>query len=196
MNQSMASGPGFGPGSDDVDTRLLLAARSDPGAFEAYYERNSRRVLAFFYRRILCPHTASELMAETFAEAYASRRRFQPTGSGVAWLMGIAGNLYKEWLRHAVVVRRARTRLNLQTPHLVEEDLDRIERFVDLAEMRGALNGALESLSPKVRDALVLRVALDLPYPEVAERLGCTVGAARVRVSRGLFLLYEELERA
>ena len=45
---------------------------------------------------------------------------------------------------------------------------------------------ALAQLSPKVRDAVLLRVALDLPYEVVAEQLGCTVGAARVRVSRGL----------
>jgi DNA-directed RNA polymerase specialized sigma24 family protein len=35
---------------------------------------------------------------------------------------------------------------------------------------------------------------MDLPYREVAKRLGCSEGAARVRVARGLARLAEILE--
>jgi DNA-directed RNA polymerase specialized sigma24 family protein len=37
-------------------------------------------------------------------------------------------------------------------------------------------------------------VAMDLPYDEVATRLGCSQGAARVRVSRGLDALLIRME--
>lgn len=183
--------------TDDEDTRLLVAAVRVPTAFADFYSRNADRVIAYFYRRILCPHTAAELCAETFAQAYESRRRFAPEGgSAVAWLFGIAGNLYREWLRREVVIDRSRRRLGLVTPTLVDEDLERIESLVDLLPLREALQDALIALSPKLRDAVVLRVALSWDYPDIAEELGCSVGAARVRVSRGLDELFEHMEGA
>lgn len=186
------------PGAEgDEDTQLLLAARKDPAAFDELFVRNWDRVVAYFYRRILCPQTSSELAAETFARAYEHRRRFRPVdGSGaVAWLFGIAGNLHRDWLRRAVVSDRARRRFRIETPELRQDDLDRIESLVDLVEFRGALKEALETLNPTLRDAVLLRIAFDLPYPEVAEELGCSVGAARVRVSRGLGHLLERMEQ-
>jgi RNA polymerase sigma-70 factor (ECF subfamily) len=179
----------------DEAGRLLVAARDDPAAYSRFYELHSTRVLAYFYRRVLCPHTAAELAAETFAEAFSSRHRFDPaSGRGSAWLFGIAGNLYRQWLRRAKVSDRARRRLGIQMPRLVEEDYDRIEQLVDLTELRAGVREALVALSPKLRDAVLLRVALDLPYDEVAQLLGCSVAAARVRVSRGLDGLQGGLE--
>ena len=184
------------PGGDE-DTRLLVAARRDPMAFDQFFLRNWDRVLAYYYRRILCPTTSSELAAETFATAFEARGRFEATGgTGVGWLFGIAGNLYKEWLRSAVVSDRARRKYGIQIPALVEEDLERIERLVDISEFREALQDALGALSPKLRDAVVMRVALDMPYTDVAASLGCSIGAARVRVSRGLDHLLEHMEQA
>lgn len=196
MNLVMGDGLPNELGGDE-DTRLLVAARRDPTAFADLYSRNSDRVVAYFYRRILCPHTAVDLAAETFAQAYESRKRFNPDGgSGRGWLFGIAGNLYMEWLRREAVSDKARRRLGIVTPLLVEEDLERVEGLVDLLPLRDALQDALVSLSPRLRDAVVLRVALSWPYEDVAQELGCSVGAARVRVSRGLDQLLELMEQA
>jgi DNA-directed RNA polymerase specialized sigma24 family protein len=45
-----------------------------------------------------------------------------------------------------------------------------------------------------MRKAVLLRVIEQLPYDEIAERLGCTAGNARVRVCRGLDRLEAYLE--
>jgi RNA polymerase sigma-70 factor (ECF subfamily) len=194
MNLLMADGATSGPGGDE-DTRLLVASRRDIAAFEALYRRNWGRILAYFYRRILCPHTSNEMAAETFAQAFESRHRYTPAGgTGIAWIFGIAGNLYRDWLRHEVVIDRARRKFKIEPPELGQEDLERIENLVDLAAFRASLQDGLDRLSPKLRDAVLLRVALDLPYDEVAVELGCSVGAARVRVSRGLEKLLLQLE--
>lgn len=181
------------PGGDDE--QCLVASRSDPAQFAIFYNRRFKRVVAFFYRRILCPHTAAELTAEVFARAWEARARFDPElGTAMGWLMGIAANVYRQWSHKGVVSDRVRNRLRIETPMLLEEDLEEIESLADLAELRGALRQALEELTPGLREAVVLRVALDLPYAEVAERLGCSSGAARVRVSRGLDALMTSME--
>ena len=71
---------------------------------------------------------------------------------------------------------------------------DRIERLAEIADLRAGVREALVALPPKLRDAVLLRVALDLPYEEVAGLLGCSVPTARVRVSRGLEGLLAGLE--
>ena len=93
----MVSGSGRDPGGGEDDV-ALVAARTDPEAFVAFYDRRYPRVAAFFYRRILCPYTTAELTAETFARVWATRGKFDPEkGSAIGWTMGIAGNLYRQW---------------------------------------------------------------------------------------------------
>lgn len=189
MTQVMTGESGREPG-DDEDAVALGAARVDPDAFRVFYERNHQWIMVFFYRRTFCPHTSAELCAETFAQAWTSLKRFDPQmGTGRAWLFGIAGNLYKQWLRKGVVREQARRRIGLRTPELTEDDLARIDEMVDTADLRDALQTGLGQLTAPVRDAVLMRVGLDLPYPQVAELLGCSIGAARVRVTRGLHTL-------
>jgi RNA polymerase sigma-70 factor (ECF subfamily) len=60
--------------------------------------------------------------------------------------------------------------------------------------MRRELVLALAQLPEGQRKAVRLRVVDELPYAQVAQRLGCSEGAARVRVTRGLAQLAEVLE--
>ena len=101
----------------------------------------------------------------------------------MAWLMGIAGNLYRQWSQKGTIAGLVMTRLQVQTSMLLEEDLECIERRADLIEYREALRQALQDLKPILRDAVILRVAMDLSYEEVAARVGCTVGAAGPGIS-------------
>jgi RNA polymerase sigma factor (sigma-70 family) len=169
------------------DAELLLASRTDPPAFVEIYRRHSEDLLRFFARRTLDPEAAAELTAETFAEAYASRRNYRDTGAdGVAWLYGIARHQLGRFFRHGTIDAAARRKLGMPVRDLAPDDYERIDELVDLAPIRDALLDALGTIAEEQRDALRLRVIDGLPYAEVAERLGCGQAAARQRVSRGL----------
>jgi RNA polymerase sigma-70 factor (ECF subfamily) len=169
------------------DTELLLASRVEPVAFVELYRRHAEDVLRYFARRTLDPEAAAELTAETFAEAYASRRNYRDTGAnGVAWLYGIARHQLGRFFRTGTIDAAARRRIGIAREALPADDYERIEELVDLAPIREALAEALETLADEQRDALRLRVIDGLGYAEVAERLGCAEAAARQRVSRGL----------
>jgi RNA polymerase sigma-70 factor (ECF subfamily) len=169
------------------DTELLLASRAEPVAFVELYRRHAEDVLRYFARRTLDPEAAAELTAETFAEAYASRRNYRDTGAnGVAWLYGIARHQLGRFFRTGTIDAAARRRIGIAREALPADDYERIEELVDLAPIREALVEALETLADEQRDALRLRVIDGLGYSEVAARLGCAEAAARQRVSRGL----------
>jgi RNA polymerase sigma-70 factor (ECF subfamily) len=170
-----------------TDAELLIASRSEPRAFVEVYRRHAEDLLRYFARRTLDPEAAAELTAETFAEAYASRRNYRDTGAdGVAWLYGIARHQLGRFFRRGQIDAAARRKLGMPVRDLPAEDYERIEELVDLAPISEALLEALDSLAEEQREALRLRVIDGLGYADVAQRLGCEPAAARQRVSRGL----------
>lgn len=182
-------------GNERTDAELLAASGEDPRAFRLLYQRWAEPLLGFCYRRTLDPEAAMELVAETFAIAYAKRHRFQDRGKPVsAWLYGIARNELARYHRRRRVELRAIGRLAVQLPTLDQTSIERVEELVDAAWWRTTLDGALARLSEGEREAVRLRVVEQLDYPTVAARLGCSEQAARTRVHRGLGRLATRLE--
>ena len=177
------------------DTRLILDSRDDPAAFALLYRRWAERLLAYFYVRVRDPEVASDLLAETFAVAYERRHRFEDTGCpGGAWLYGIARKELAHFFRRRAVDTRALKRLGLTVPVLDDESIARIERLADAADQQPLLLAALEEMTLAEREAVQLRVVDELEYSEIAARLGCSAGSARIRVHRGLARLASFME--
>jgi RNA polymerase sigma factor (sigma-70 family) len=178
-----------------TDADLLSASARDPDAFGELYDRYAADLLAFFARRTADAQTAADLTAETFAQAFASRGRYRDTGApAFAWLLAIARHQLARALRHEKVDDRARRRLGMERIELDDASLARIEELADLRAVAPALAAALGRLSAETARAVELRVSEELPYSEVARRLHCSEGAARVRVARGLHQLADLME--
>jgi RNA polymerase sigma-70 factor (ECF subfamily) len=183
------------PDDSRSDAELLQASVKDAEAFGCFYDRHAPALAAFFVRRTGCPQLAADLTAETFAAAFVSRRRYRDTGApALAWLLAIGRHQLASALRHEYVAERARRRLGMERIELDDLSLERIEELACMAELRAAVEQALAGLTPTLAEAVSLRVLRELPYAEVASRLGCSEGAARVRVARGLTAIAEELK--
>ena len=173
----------MGPTSDRTDAELVRAAEADAGAFGELYRRHVATVQAWFRQRL--EWAASDLTAETFAQAWLSRGSFrdQADGSALPWLFGIARNVARESARRNAVETRARRRLGLPTDLASEDGFAAVEERLS---PRAALAQGLELLPEHEREALELRVVDELPYSQVADQLGVRPAAARLRVSRAL----------
>jgi RNA polymerase sigma factor (sigma-70 family) len=163
---------------------------------EALYRREAERLLVFLARRTADPQIALDLWAETFAQAFAARTSFRGTTDAEerGWLYGIAKRQLAMFYRRGTIERNALGRLELERPSASPEVLAEIEREADLSEARRELGEALARLSPSMREAVQLRVVDELPYRAVADKLGISEEAARVRVSRGLSHLADFLD--
>ena len=177
------------------DLELLSRARDDPESFGVFYDRHVTAVLAYCVRRTGCAETAADLTAEVFAAAYAGRRRFRDTGAPAeAWLFGIARRQIGTFARRQRVSDRYRRRFGFHALEVTPDESQRIVDLMAIAPLRQALADAIDELSSSQAHALHLRIVDELPYGEVAARLGCSEGAARVRVSRALTKLSGLLE--
>jgi RNA polymerase sigma-70 factor (ECF subfamily) len=166
----------------------------------AAYERDARRLLVWFTRRTYDGQLAVDLVAETYARAFGSRRRFEADGTDAdavaAWTWGIARHVLHDALRRGGRERRALRRLGVQAPVLTDAEQARVEELADLGDLRAAVAAALEGLGAEQREAVRLRVVAELGYSQIAARLGISEQAARARVSRGLRALGAALDGA
>lgn len=147
--------------------------------------------MRFFLRKTFDVHLAVELTAETFAVAFERRTQFRGASEAEAsgWIFAIAQRELAQFHRSGDVHRRALDRLGLELPVPSQEDLDRASELISFQQQHVGLAQQLKALPPRQRDALALRVVDELPYPEVARRLGVSEQTARARVSRGLSAL-------
>jgi RNA polymerase sigma factor (sigma-70 family) len=185
-----------GVADTETDAALMLASGSDSSAFGLLYDRHVDFLLAWVYRRTGDAEVAADITMETFAAAYVSRHRYDPAyASARPWLVTIARRQVMHLIRRRQLSTKHRDRLGvLGRVTLDQDDLERIEHLADFAPTRDAIRDALQSLPSKQAEAVWMRIGLDLPYDVVASRLGCSVGAARVRVTRGLSRLMDIVE--
>jgi RNA polymerase sigma-70 factor, ECF subfamily len=172
------------------DAALMAAARTDPDAFRELYDRYAARVHGYFVRRTRDEAAALDLTAETFAQAWLVRGRFrdEAAGSAAPWLFGIARNALLMSVRRGAIERRATERLGL----MARLDRPPATAQPDHTWADGA-DELLDTLPESLREAVRLRVIEDLDYDRVADALGTSPSAARVRVHRGLEALRHRL---
>ena len=164
----------------------------DPTGFLELYDRSSAELFAFCYRQTLSREIAADLTAETFAVALERWHTYSqlPGKPPEAWLFGIAKNLLRRYRRTRRVSTAALRRLGIaQRPAVTDDDIEAVEKLVDLDQLEDLVQASLGTLSAKTERAVRLRVMDQRPYSEVAAAIGCSVGAARVRVSRGIAAL-------
>ena len=176
-------------GTRRTDERLLLdtAPATAGAAFEEFYVRHERLIVAYHYRRCKDPALATELTAETFARALVARARFTSQGDGSAarWLYGIAGNVGKQYAQQAARHSRAIDELKIALPALTPD----LAHEVQQSATEERILAALDLLPPEQRDAIRSHVLEGDSYESIAHREGTSVPTIRKRVSRGLSAL-------
>jgi RNA polymerase sigma-70 factor (ECF subfamily) len=169
-----------------------------PGGFSRLFEAHSHDVLRFLARRCFDTEVAVDLTAETFAQAFASRRRFRgrSEAEAEAWLYAIARRQLGKYLRRGYAEQRALKRLGIDVPALTEEDYRRVEELAGVERVRAALQAHLNELSGEQREALQLRVVEERSYQEIARQLRVSEQVVRARVSRALRQLAAAMDAA
>lgn len=180
------------------DADLIRAARTDPARFGELFDRYAKPVDAWFRRQGVGTGESADLTAETFAQAWRSRRRFQDQrdGSAAPWLYGIAYNLLCRYWHRRRIDSEARERLGVPLTTYIPVEYDEADARMSAAILGPDILTAVDDLPPDQRQALELRVVSQLAYDEIASRLQCTPRAARMRVSRALRTLNHRFQGA
>jgi RNA polymerase sigma-70 factor, ECF subfamily len=153
--------------------RLMVAYQAgDLGAFEELYAALADDVRRYFAR--VHPGAAGDLVQDMFLELHRSRRTYTPPLPVRPWVFGIARNVLARSRRAA---RQAQTSLDdgdaLAAPARDAPSADALD-----------LESALAGLPASTREPWVLHHAFGFSFHSIADRLGVTVMAAKLRSSR------------
>jgi len=177
--------------SERSDAELVRAVRGgDDRAFDELYERYADRLFNYLRRR--AGHAAEDLLQQTFLRAFEAAERWEPRASVSSWLYTIATNLARDHARREVV-RSAPGEATPAERFPQRDGAGAPESELSRSELRGQLERAVRGLPEHEQEAFLLGKFEGRSYAEIAEILGTTEGAIKVRIHRAMKTLQTSL---
>ncbi|MGE0710590.1 MAG: RNA polymerase sigma factor [Planctomycetota bacterium] len=162
----------------------------DADAFRELHARYAPRLGALLRRSLYRQEEAADLVQQTFLQLHRARHDFRPGAAVRPWLYTIALNLARKHFR--TLKRRPTKPLEGEVPDEAPPPGRPAERAEDVARLREAL---LE-LPENQREVIELHWFEGLPFAEVAQVVGASLSAVKVRAHRGYKRLRALLEGA
>ena len=169
------------PGDSIAVERALRGDREAFGILVRRYQRLVFRIVGGFLRN---PEDVKEVAQETFLRAFQGLQGFRPRSPFGPWIARIATRASYDRLRQ-----------KRRTGEVAWEDLSPAQQTAarqlvagagpaDRTAVRDLLERAMASLAPKDRMVLILADALGFSGAEVAQAMGCSSLAGRIRLHR------------
>jgi RNA polymerase sigma-70 factor (ECF subfamily) len=173
--------------STGVTEMLATPAQGSPAdvEFERLYRASRDDVYAYVATLMRDRFAAEDVTALAFERAYRKRSSFRPgRGSPRAWLFGIARNAALDELRR-------RTRSAALDAEPLDDAAPSLEDEAERGARRLALRSALQSLPPRERELVALKIFAGLSNAELATVLGTSETNAGTRLHRAVLKLRE-----
>jgi len=168
-----------------TDLELVVAiAAGDRDALEALYARHRRKLWSFIRRYVADEHLAEEALADTLVAIWRHAGSFRGEARVTTWLFGIAGNQ-----AHSHVRRRVPVPVDVTSGLLAPDDAPAPDRVMVARDELERVRDAIEHLSDEHRETLLLAIAGELSYDEIATMLEIPVGTVKSRVARARRML-------
>jgi RNA polymerase sigma-70 factor (ECF subfamily) len=168
---------------------LRQFVRGDLDAFETLFREHQAEVYRSIVVIVRDPSLAEDLTVETFWRIHRAHARFDPTRSFEAWARRIATNAALDHFKSASHSFARHTQAG--------DDPDPLENLPQppspdpaiTMEVRTKTAQAFRQLPPSLQVAATLALIEEQPYKQIAETLGISLGAVKLRVFRALRLL-------
>jgi RNA polymerase sigma-70 factor (ECF subfamily) len=179
----------------EKEQELILRAKTgDRAAFAALVRAHGNEVYTLARRLVGDPHLAADVAQETMIRAWRALPQFRGDAALSTWL-------------HRITVNTAWTHKKRARRHEVAP-LDDFEHLPDqvpghqpdtageIVELRGRLRSALDALPNAQRQVVILKDVYGWSHAEIAESMGISVAAAKVRLHRARARLARDLEES
>jgi RNA polymerase sigma-70 factor (ECF subfamily) len=140
---------------------------------------------------VLDHDVAADMVQDAFVRAYVNLRECRDTSRFRAWLFRTLRNRCFDHLKAA---SRRNVALDDVEPILLD-DADGPAALAERSEVRTAIRAALATLPPALREAFVMHYVDGIPYDTMAELLGASVSAIKMRALRAREALSSALGR-
>ena len=175
------------------DNRLMLQVKAgEVDQLGLLFERYHRLLFSFFYKLNQNVEVSEDLVQNVFMRILKYRHRFQGNGEFKTWMFHIAKNVNIDY--HKKHRRYRAEDVDQWQDKLLDESRSQNQEMIKQEELN-QLRTALQKLDPEKREVLILSKLQGLKYKEIANLLGCTEGAVKVKVFRALKELKKVFEK-
>jgi RNA polymerase sigma-70 factor, ECF subfamily len=165
------------------EAELLGAARSgDRQAFDELVRRTFVETFTLARRLTGNEEDARDVVQEAYLRAWKGIGKFRGDAAFYTWLYRITANTASTHVH-----RRRRQRAEPFEDGFEPIDAraeEQVSQGAESAETLDRISQALDGLPAKLRSVVVLKDVYDLSHEDIAEELGITVSAAKVRLHR------------
>jgi len=182
-------------GVQATDERVLIAAAQggDTQAFAELAVRHQHEVFTLALRLVANRELAAEVAQESLIKAWRALPRFRGEAAFATWLHRITVNT--AWtLRHRAR-RQQHEPIDAAYERADRDERRQPERVAEIGELRSRLRVALAKLPASLRSVVVMKDVYGWSHAEVADALGISVTAAKVRLHRAHRRLQEDLKQ-
>jgi len=170
--------------------------QGDDAAWESIVTTYARRIYNLGYRYTGRPAEAEDLSQDIFIRVYQNLKSYRPdAGSFQNWILKVARNLIIDHYRQTRRFRQTGGSDELEALAITDERQVNPLRSVEQSEASRMLHDGLQSLSPELKEAVLLRDLEGLAYTEIAEMLSIPEGTVKSRINRGRIELARLLAR-
>lgn len=180
------------------EPRLVAAAQSgDANAFSALVKQYYGKIYRLTIRITRNPEDAEDSVQEAMTKAYCNLGQFHGDSCFNTWLTRIAMNealmnLRKRRSAKCVALEAVEgQRVATETPDPSDDPEARVAKI----EVQESVSKALETLTPPLRTAFVLREVENLSVKETAETLRSSAAAVKSRLKRARSRLRRRLRK-
>ena len=175
-----------------------LIARFQEGdnyAFDLLVKRYKDPLMNFVFRFVGEKNESEDIVQETFLRLFKNKHYYKEIAKFSTWIYTIAGNLAKTELRK----RKRRKLFSISHYMSTEKDYDipdsgtSPESDTNSIITDKIIQGAIDKLSPKFKQVIILRDIQGFSYEEIAEIVNIPLGTVKSRVNRARLKLQEDL---
>ena len=165
--------------------------RGDAACLRTIIERHHVELLRFLHRLVGEQAGAEDVFQETFIQIHLSAASFDATRRFRPWLFTIAANKARDYLRK----KGRRRTLELSAPvsgggdedggtfiDLMEVRVPTPDQRLDDADTNRLVQASLDTLSPTLKEILLLAYFQRLSYQQIADELSIPLGTVKSRL--------------
>ncbi|WP_164974071.1 RNA polymerase sigma factor [Filimonas effusa] len=161
---------------------LKLIADGDENAFREFFVRYREKLYSFVFRITKSAHATEELVQDIFLKCWTNRQAFSAVSNPDGYLFFMARNKSIDYLR-----KLANESAMLEKVWKnIAASRNSTEEHINMQEVRGIIDSALEQLTPQRRTVFHLSRYEGLTHRQIAERLQLSEGTIRNIISEVL----------
>ena len=174
-----------------MDDLVRRATAGEREAFDEMVRRTHHDAYGLALRLTSDEEDARDVVQDAYLRAYRGLDGFRGDAKFSTWLYRIVANCAST----ATGKRRRHRHEQMPDEALVADQRPDNDPALQasVGELRDRLDDAIRELPPRLRSVVVLRDVYDLPHDAIAEELGISVSAAKVRLHRARRRLRERV---